>query len=388
MLGVSEYGAFVAAAALVAILSPFVSLGTGDLLIKHVSRDRNEFPVWWGNALVVTALSGFAMFAPLAIIGIFVLPKSVPLSLLLLVATADLLGMRLVELAAQAFQAFEQMRYTGQVILLPNVFRLLGAAFAFLAWRHASASMWAWIYLASTCSAAIVVIFLVMRRLGRPKPQLRRIWNELTEGFYFSIGLSAQTVYNDIDKTMLARLSTLGATGIYAAAYRLIDVAFTPVRSILNASYPNFFRHGQSGIEASYSYGKWLLVRTTGYSVLVCIVLMVSAPIVPLVLGNQYRLATEALRWLALLPLLKTVHYFLADSLTGAGYQGLRSGTQIIVAIGNIFLNIWLIPAYSWRGAAWASVASDAALAIALYVQIKILCRRQPTKKWLSSQVS
>ena len=36
-------------------------------------------------------------------------------------------------------------------------------------------------------------------------------------------------------------------------------------------------------------------------------------------------------------------------------------------------LNLWLIPAYSWRGAAWASLASDGALAIAIWTVILAL---------------
>ena len=68
---------------------------------------------------------------------------------------------------------------------------------------------------------------------------------EFVEGLYFSTSLSAQNIYNDIDKTMLARMATLDAVGIYAAAYRLIDVAFIPVRSLLYAGYTDFFRAGQ-----------------------------------------------------------------------------------------------------------------------------------------------
>ena len=42
----------------------------------------------------------------------------------------------------------------------------------------------------------------------------------------------------------------------------------------------------------------------------------------------------------------------------------------------NVLLNLWLIPAYSWRGAAWASLASDAALVVALFAVIVSLRRR------------
>ena len=70
-------------------------------------------------------------------------------------------------------------------------------------------------------------------KLGLPKLSWPQARGEVREGFYFAASQTAQTVYNDIDKTMLARLSTLEATGIYGAAYRIIDVSFVPVSALL-----------------------------------------------------------------------------------------------------------------------------------------------------------
>jgi O-antigen/teichoic acid export membrane protein len=81
---------------------------------------------------------------------------------------------------------------------------------------------------------------------------------------------------------------------------------------------------------------------------------------------------------LALLPLLKTFHYFAADSLTGAGHQGLRTLVQVLVALFNVAVNLWLIPVYSWRGAAWSSLASDGLLAASLWCCAAFLRTRQP----------
>ena len=189
---------------------------------------------------------------------------------------------------------------------------------------------WGWFYLGSTVVSCAIAVALTNWKLGTPKLELARIPPELKEGFYFGAGLSAQTIYNDIDKTMLASLSTLDATGIYAAAYRVIDVAFTPVKSVIYAAYSNFFRNGKHGIEAGYSYAKRLLPRMIGYSVLAFAGLYLLAPLFPLVIGKEFARTVEALRWLAILPLLKTIHYFLADSLSGAGYQGIRAAGQVL----------------------------------------------------------
>jgi O-antigen/teichoic acid export membrane protein len=219
---------------------------------------------------------------------------------------------------------------------------------------------------------------LVLVKIGRPRFNLSQIGSETREGLYFSAGQCAQTVYNDIDKTMLARLGSLEATGIYGAAYRLIDVSFAPVWSMLAASYPSFFRAGANGIRATLSYAKPLLLRALGYAVLVCFLMLAGAGLVPRILGGEYVSTVEALRWLAVLPILKVVHFFLSDALTGAGFQGVRSAIQIGVAIFKVLINLWIIPLYSWRGAAWSSIASDALLACGIGAAAYVLSRRTP----------
>jgi O-antigen/teichoic acid export membrane protein len=94
-------------------------------------------------------------------------------------------------------------------------------------------------------------------------------------------------------------------------------------------------------------------------------------------MGPKYAESAVALRWLAPLPLIKSIHAFLTDVLTGADHQPARSAIQLGVAAFNILINLWLIRAFSWRGASWSSIASDGALAISLYFVIRWYIRRE-----------
>jgi O-antigen/teichoic acid export membrane protein len=377
-LGPHQYGAFVAATAAAAIVSPFVGNGTGILMVKNVARDRSVFAEYWGNALLMTFVSGAALTVGVVAACLALLPKSIPPVVVILVVVSDVLVYRFVEVAAWAFQSVEMLGWTAYLNVFASFTRLGGIA-VIVGMHRPTLIAWSVAYLVTSIICGLVGIGCVLWRLGKPRLALYRIRGELREGFYFSSSLSAQTIYNDIDKTMLARLGSLDATGIYAAAYRLIDVAFIPVRSLLAAAYPGFFRSGQHGIALSLAYAKRLLPRALAYSVAVAVGLLVAAPLVPRVLGAEYARTTEALRWLALLPLLKTMHYFAADSLTGAGHQGLRTLVQVLVALFNVVVNLWVIPAYSWRGAAWSSLASDGLLAASLWCCAAFLrSRRQP----------
>jgi O-antigen/teichoic acid export membrane protein len=375
-LGVRNYGAFVGVVALVGILYPFGSLGSGNLMVKGVARDKGLFSTMWGAALATTTFCGAILIAVVVLLSTLALPPTIPKRLVLLVAISDIFGLNVITIACQAFQAFEQLHWTAAINVFLSAIRLSGVLVLVAICRHPSALQWGYVY---TGTAAIVAAFssgFVYTKLGPPRLVFGRSLAEFREGFYFSISLSAQTIYNDIDKTMLARLGTLDATGIYGAAYRLIDVTVVPVQALLYAAYPNFFRKGAAGVSYSFSYAKPLLKRAMGYGILVCFVVLLLAGIVPYVLGADYARTTEALRWLSLLPFLKAMHYFLSDTLTGAGFQGLRSGIQTGVAIFNVIINLWLIPLYSWRGAAWSSIASDALLASAVGTAVWILSKR------------
>lgn len=376
-LGPDQYGGFVAATALTAVISPFVGLGTGSLLVKNVSRDHGVFREYWGNGLLMTLVSGILFTGVVLAASWVVLPRGTPLSIVLLISISDLIFVKLLDMAAWAFQAFEDLNRNAQLNVLISLTRLVGIAALAAVMSHPTVKAWAAVYLAGSVLAGVTGIVWATLKLGAPQLALGRIRGECVEGFHFSVSFSAQTIYNDIDKTMVARLSTLGAAGIYAAAYRIIDVAFTPVRALLNAAYPSFFRHGQDGLHAGVQFGRRLLVRTLPYPLFIFAVLMAGASLLPHVLGEGFRQSTEALRWLAPLPLLKTLHYFISDSLTGAGYQGTRTMAQAGVAVFNIALNFALIPTYGWRGAAWASLASDGLLVVALWCVAEILLARR-----------
>jgi O-antigen/teichoic acid export membrane protein len=377
-LGVEHYGAFTAVTAMVAIFSPFVGLGCGNLIIKNVARNPELLDECFGNGLLLTLVTGLAGVGIVIAICRLVLPNTIAMTVILMVALADLVCSRLIILVASGFQAVERLDRAAQLNVLMSAARFVGIAVTVVLVRHPTAELWSIVYAAATGVATVVSLLSATALVKSLNLGPRRIRGELLEGVYFSGSISAQTVYNDVDKTMLARLSTLGANGIYSAAYRLIDVAFIPVSSVLYAAYPGYFRHGKGEIRATYKYAKKLLPRPIAFSLLAFLGLLVGAPLIPKILGGEYLRTVEALRWLAILPLFKTIHYFFADALSGAGYQGLRMSLQIIVAIFNVLVNLWIIPAYSWRGAAWSSLASDGLLALLMWIAITLLQGRQP----------
>lgn len=379
ILGAHQYGTFITVTAAAAIVSPLVGNGFSSLMIKHVAHDATRLPEAFGNVLLVTLGSGLLLSALLIPACLTWLPHSIPFAVIVMLLAADVLLIPYVTTAGVVFWSLERMGWTAALNALISLSRLLGIVVIMLLHRP-TLMAWSVTYLITSSLCAMIGLACALSVVGKPRPRLETIRTDLKEGFYFSTSLSAQTIYNDIDKTLLGRLSTLESVGIYGAAYRLIDFAFTPINALLSAAYPSFFRHGRDGIHTSLRYGRGLAKRILPYSLLASVALFAGAPLVSWVLGHQYAEVTEALRWLAVLPLLKTVHYFIADALTGAGYQGSRTLVQAGVAVFNILINLWVIPAHGWRGAAWSSIASDALLALGLAAVARHIAARAPLR--------
>jgi O-antigen/teichoic acid export membrane protein len=375
-MGASQLGVFVSVAAGVSLLAPFANWGTGNLMVKNVTRDATTFGASWGNALLVSMGFGcvFAAVVVLAIGHLF--SAEVTVRLVVLVCISDLVFAKVIEASIYAFQAVRRFGFATLIYVLWALFRMLSAVSFLISSDSYTATRWATFYLAGSVASAVLAFLLVCRILGRPRPALGLFGADFRQGFYFSASLSAQTIHNDADKTMLARLSTLEGTGIYAAAYRIVDMAFLPVASLMYAAYPRFFQHGAQGIRGSAKFAARLLPRTLLYGAAVSAGLFVAAPALPLILGNGYLQSVHALRWLAPLPFFKTLHYFAGDTLTGSGHQGWRTLGQGAVVACNVVGNLCLIPRYSWKGAAWMSLASDLLLAVILWAAVLMISAR------------
>jgi O-antigen/teichoic acid export membrane protein len=372
-LGPQQYGAFVAMAAMVAIVVPFAGVGSSSILMKNVSKDRGLLSVYWGNGLLLILLTGFLLVCLVLTFGpLFVGHSLTPA--LLLIAVSDLVLARVVDLAGFACGAIGQMGETAKLNVYLSLARLCGLLLLVATVTRPNVEEWSVAYIAGSIACSSYAVARVTSIAGvRFSP--KRLREEITEGGYFAIGGSATTIYNDIDKTMLARLSDFASTGIYGAAYRLIDVSMAPIGSMTSAAYPEFFRRGHHGIKLAEDYAWKLIKRAALYGSVVFVCLFFGASILPYILGGSFQSCVAATRWLAIIPLLRCVHLFLGNTLAGSGYQGTRAAVQVGIGLLNIGLNFYFIARWGWLGAAWTSVMCDSLLLIALWAALKWTCR-------------
>lgn len=378
-LGSREYGAFVGVAALVGSLGQFSSLGMDMILVRNVSRDRASFARTWGHALLVSCSGFFLLLATAMIFAHFALrPELRPL--VPWIAFSDALLGRMVQLAARAFQGAGRLAWTARLTAAATVARAVTAFILWISARayglHPGALLWVKIYWLASLAVALPSVALVTFHLGRPCfGRIRR--RDLSEGLSFSLAGSSVSVYNDIDKTFLVSYGQIWAAGIYSAAYRVVDAASAPIYAVYAAAAPRFFREGASGVRPARAFARFTLIRTLPYSVAAAGCLALAAPLLPALFGPSFRGSVAALRWLCFLPVLRALHYAWGSAITASASQWNRTATQFGAAALNLVLNFLLIPRWSWRGAAAASLLTDAALAAASLYLLARLARHE-----------
>lgn len=371
------YGAFAGALALVTVFSPFVSWGSQNILIKNVSRQSDLYQKYFGMALSVSVVTAFLLTIISVVFAWFILSPTVALTIVLPLACGVYFGDGISTLAGSAFQARQIISRTSILGFLSGFFRVLGSILLLFLPVPKTAETWAILYMFCGLLLGLIGLVWVKKEIRLSFSNLSLMRGNWREGFYFAISLSSQGVYNDIDKTLLLRLASDSIAGLYSAAYRVMDATFIPVRAMLTSTYARFFKLGEQGTKTTSNFALRLLPWAAGWGILVGLGLLIGAPLLVSVLGNQYAETAKILLWLSPLPLLRAFHYLAADSLTGSGYQQIRSISQIGIAIINLGLNLLLIPRFSWLGAAWSSLISDGLLAVSLWAINLVLIKKQ-----------
>ncbi len=380
VLDTSQFGIFVGVTALVATIAPFATLGQGTVLIRRLTQANTLFNQAWGKTLR-TALWGSAATAILGWLGgWFVLRNPSLRQILPLLILSDLACNKLVELASQAFQATRQFRTASQITILPNFAKMVAVVCAITQMHVTGAKLtvgaWTLWYLSFSALMAVAALTWVRLRLGRAEDS-HFAREDIREGLSYAVSGASFYIYNDIDKTFLAADGFVSAAGFYGAAYRLIEVMTAPLRAVNTAALPRFFSAGRLGSKEVRRVMLRVLVPSASFSLASGLLVFFFHGLAGSLFGREYGAAGQVLRYLCFIPLIRSLHYAFGNALTGLGSQWIRTSIQIGAAAFNVLVNIYLIPRFSWHGAAASSVATELLLATSMCIALVVVLTRK-----------
>lgn len=369
-LGVESFGRLTAVAAVVMIAAPFSALGSSALIVKYGATEPDTTHRWLGAGLTLSMLGAAVVGALLLLVSPVLIPVGTGVAILWGLVLADFVFARAAELASSVFVAREEMRVTAFCQVLLPALRLLAAGILLLSPSQVSLGMWVLALVLSSALSGLICLALAVRAVGRPVLGLAPFRGHWREAMLFSVGIGAQNAHNDVDKAMLGRLDGPAGVGVYGAAYRVIDTAWLPVRALLGAAWPRFFRYAREGDAPLITFVRAIAGPALLYSLTAVVGLVLLAGVLVPLFGEAYAESVPLLRLLAVVVLLRCLYYLPADVLTGMGRQGLRTAIQLVVLATNVGLNLWLIPRFGIWGAAWSTLACETALAAALWAAL------------------
>ena len=372
-LGAAGYGVFVSLTALTFLASAFSGLGAEQVLIRRVARDGASHGEALGNALAATILS-WPLVVPLAL-GLVALLNAGGLSaaVVLPVVIADVMLLRFVALANACFQAREEGRPQLFINVAASIIRLGAAGLAWWLTPDLDLAVWVMWYLAASAASAGLAIAVVLVRLGRPRAVFHP--SDMRDGSIYALEFASMAAVRDLDKPVVAETLGAEAAGVYAAAFRIVDTACVPVRALLRATYTRYFHHGRDGASATLGFARRVFAPMVVVSLGVALALVVMAPVVPKLIGEDYARSVPVIRWLALYPLLLGISAMGADVLRSLGRQRARVIVMLVSVALYIPLVWWGAEAFGPEGAAAARTVSQFLLFVVTAIVIARVSR-------------
>ncbi len=379
-LGAESYGAYVAILAIASALSHLSGLGSHIQLVRTVAHDPSSFNRAWGLALAVLGLGIAPAFIGYLAIMYLVVPVSASWYPIILIGVAELVFWPLARICAHAYQGLERMNRFAVLTLLPAATRLVAAlALLLIPALQSSTDLllcWAALYAAASLLAAALALVLLSAEL--PLPTFKSSYSILDwmrQGTPFALWGFGEKFYLDLDKVMLARMASLQSAGFYGAAHRIVDLLFLPVYALLSSASARLFRAGSESTESAILVCRELTPKLIAYTVAATLMLILSAPLVPAILGNSFEPAVDVLYWLAWLPLLALPRILVQAVLNATGQQQRAVSAMALAATLNFLLNLWLIPLWDWRGAVLATYLAEATMGLTMLLFLKTRTR-------------
>jgi O-antigen/teichoic acid export membrane protein len=177
---------------------------------------------------------------------------------------------------------------------------------------------------------------------------------------------------------MLSHFGMNVANGIYSTAYRVVDMATMPIWSMYTSALPRMFREGKVSMEENARTARKLLSSGILTGLTASVACYFCAPLMPVLAGRSFGASASAIRWLCLLPVFRAFALSAGAGLTTSGNQTLRTWVQVIAAVFNFAVNLYLIPRYSWLGAAWSSLLTDAFMGVGNWLMYLLVRKRAP----------
>ncbi len=370
-LNVENFGIYSAALAFAGTFIFVTDLGINNYITRELARRRKE------ASAILSEIVGLKMvlsFIALAVIvgAAWLLHYSMLLQVAVFLAALSIILDSFAGTLRTSFYAFEELKFE---FWITNIYRvlLLAASFAALYFQQgllillAVAAMASFVHFASSA-------WIVFSKIAPFKIEFgfSKAFHLVYRSFPFALSSTFYSVYNTIPTVLVLQWSTLSQVAFYSSAARIVSAMAFLSTGFVSTLYPLMSRKfvqskQQMGLLLEKSF-KFMLLISLPAAVLFS---LLAERFMTLIYSSAFSgtgMVFQALVWFAVFNFLNLVIFTFLNSV--GREKMLAFFTAIALALA-FALNFWLIPLYGALGAAYAMVATEAALFVLFYAYVK-----------------
>jgi len=367
-LGTEELGMLATALGFVALFGYVSDFGTQHFVMREVSRDRSTAGAYLSNFLSLQMVFGVFLFAVIVLVVNSVGHYSRLVKEAIYLAGAGLVVTSMSAPFKAAFYAHEAIHISALFSVLLALAGAVLTAGGILLGR--GIRFFAAISIVSGLVIAIVSYRVCRKRLVRPRlgKDFRLWWRMLKMSLPFALLMGATILYRKIDIQMLYAMKGKIAVGYYSAVTRLINPLMMQIQAITVAMLPVMSRQFVGkGEKFRFTAEKTLkYVAALGIPLAIGAFLL-SDKIVLLLYGNEFRSSIPALQILSWTLAISALTSVISCCAIASGRVVMLAAFNAVAVLGNVAANLLLIPRYSFRGAAAATLGCEVVL-LAVFV--------------------
>jgi O-antigen/teichoic acid export membrane protein len=353
-LGVEAYGVFVTAYAWTGLGVILMELGTPLWTVQEGSRRHGRLPELLGSALAINLVTFLVLYAALAVaVGVF--PGNPVLSFLLILLPYGLILTAHAELAA-VYASYQTMHVTSLFQGLAPVVILM--VYAIYSAGELTLNEVGLAYVIGGTLVTVAWFAYTFRRL-RPRVSVQSVRETLRSSYQYALSGILGQVYYKADVVMLSALAGLREAGIYAAAFKLVELVYKVAVLLARVFAPALFKASDES-DSTFRVFASLMTRFLAFAGLLAgvVTFVLAEELIMLMFGESYSDSVPILQIFGGVMAAKCMLISSQLLLSTIDLHFQRVANLAITVVVHIGLNAALIPKFGALGAAWATMFS------------------------------
>ena len=358
-LGDTGLGKYSFAYSFVALFLILADMGLPTLITKEVAKDKSLTKLHLTKTFTLKLLLNIATFI-ITIAAIVISRRDNETILLVALAAIAMFFYNLAGIYRAIFQAYESMKYEAYSRIVERIIASVTAIF--LLYKGYGIISLFLVLISSNLVYYFVLYILAKMKISDVSFVIDTVsWKKsLKEAMPFWITVIFISIYFRIDTIMLGFMKGFAPTGWYNAASKIIEVIMRIPFLLIVAIFPTLAKFHKM----SYDKTRLLYEKAFYYMILIVLpittgLIMLADRIIKYVYSQAFTNSILALQILAASLIFAFVNYLMGYLLNAIDKQKFFTLTAVITTIFNVFLNLVLIPMYSYIGAGIATLISE-----------------------------